>query len=249
MKRVLALCLLLLCLSSCASLLEREYTVSEPHMENPPPQTDAAYRVETYPALRSALLSYVEEGMEEGLLRFPTTYPGNLSVDLEKARRQLLEEDPLGNYAVADVSFHTSKIIAYYEVELTFTYKVDKATLGSLPRVGSQKELSELLGEALESGREQVEVYLTGYPQEDALFFEGALDLALEARAGGAPNADALETEPPAQPSAGAEPLPRPVLAVELYPGTGGERRVAVLALTYPPPEEISADGEEEAHE
>ncbi len=248
MRRILALGLCLALLSSCASLLEREYTVAEPHVENPP-QADAAYRVETYPALRSALLSYVEEGMEEGLLRFPTTYPGNLTVDLEKARRQLLEEDPLGNYALADVSFHTSKIIAYYEVELTFTYQIDRATLASLPHVESQKELSELLGEALEDEREQVEVYLTSYPQEDPQFFEGALDLALEAQAGPAPATDVPETEAPAEPSAAPESPPRPELAVELYPATGGERRVAVLELSYPLPEEIPTDGEEEAHE
>lgn len=230
MKRLWALCLALLLLPSCASMLEREYTVTSQHVENPPPQGDTAYRVETYPALRSALLSYVEEGMETGLLRFPTTYAGDLSVDLEKARRQLLEEEPLGCYGLEDVSFHTSRIIAYYETELTFTYRVEPKTLPSLPRAGSQSKLAELLRQALEEGETSLVVYLSMYPEEDEGFFSGALELAYAPRDPEEPEPSGGESPPPE----GAE---RAELAgVELYPKTG-VRRVAVLTLEYPQPE------------
>lgn len=217
---------LLLCLCSCASLLEREYTVTSPHVENPPPQGDTAYRVETYPALRSALLSYVEEGMDSGLLRFPTTYAGNLSVDLEKARRQLMEEEPLGCYALEDVSFHTSKIIAYYETELTFTYKVDPKTLTSLPRAGGQEELAALLRDVLEREESSLAVYLPYCPEVDETFFSAALDLAYVP----AESQEASgETPPPEEDRAR-------IASVELYPKTGS-RRVAVLELEYAPAE------------
>lgn len=230
MKRLWALCLALLLLPSCASMLEREYTVTSQHVENPPPQGDTAYRVETYPALRSALLSYVEEGMETGLLRFPTTYAGDLSVDLEKARRQLLEEEPLGCYGLEDVSFHTSRIIAYYETELTFTYRVEPKTLPSLPRAGSQSKLAGLLRQALEEGETSLVVYLSMYPEEDEGFFSGALELAYASR-------DLEEPEPSGGEGPPPEGAERAKLAgVELYPKTG-VRRVAVLALEYPQPE------------
>lgn len=218
MKRLLCLILSLACLTSCASLLERDYTVSSPHEEDPPPRGDAVYRVETYPALRSALLSYIEEGMEEGLLRFPTTYPGNLSVDLEKAKRQLTEEDPLGCYALEDLTWRTSKIIAYYEVELTFTYKHDKALFLSMPRAAAQGDLTALLTRALEAGEDSLRVYLTAYPEDQSDYFQAALQEAWTA----------LDSE---DGSGGRLPVAPPELSVTLYPAVGGARRVAELEL------------------
>ncbi len=240
MKRALALALgLALCLCACASMLEREYTVSSPHQEDPPPQEDAAYRVETYPALRSALLSYVEEGLEEGQLRFPTTYAGNLSVDLEKAKRQLMEEEPLGCYALSDLTYRTSKIIAYYEVELAFTYKVDQTALTSMPRAASRGDLSTLMAKALENGEESLCVYLTAYPAEEPDFFSAALSDAWAALYG--ESAPAPETP---QPDHAPAPEP-PALAVELFPQTGGGRRVAALSFTPAEPEVETQEGGE----
>lgn len=247
MKRTVALALgLAVCLCACGSMLEREYTVSSPHQEDPPPQTDAAYRVETYPALRSALLSYVEEGLEEGQLRFPTTYAGNLTVDLEKAKRQLMEEEPLGCYGLSDLTYRTSKIIAYYEVELTFTYQVDPKTLTSMPRAASRGDLSTLIAKALDSGQETLCVYLTAYPAAEADFFDGALSDAWTALYGqGEPDPSAapdpeLSTAPPDQ-----APVPAaPGLTVELFPQTGGSRRVAVLTFTEGETGPEAADGE-----
>ncbi len=247
MKRALALSVgLLLCLCACASMLEREYTVSSPHQEDPPPQTDAAYRVETYPALRSALLSYVEEGLAEGQLRFPTTYAGNLSVDLEKAKRQLMEEEPLGCYAVSDLTYRTSKIIAYYEVELSFTYKVDPKALTSMPKAASRGDLATLIAKTLESGEDTLCVYLTAYPTSEAGFFDDALSDAwavLYGEGEPAPSASPAPEMPDAQPSDAPAPEP-PELTVELYPQTGGGRRVAALSFAEPEPELEAGGGE-----
>lgn len=243
MRRTVALalgCMLLLC--SCAGMLERDYLVATAHVENPPALGDAAYRVETYPALLSALVSYVEEGMDAGVLRFPTTYEGNLTVDLEKARRQLLEEDPLGAYALRDLTFHTSKIIAYYETELAFDYKVDRQTLPALPKAGDQAELAALLKETVAREEETLAVRLTAYPEGDDLFFQQALELALRV-----PEKGEAGVSPAPSPEGTEEPGPETarIAGVELYPKTG-RRRVAVLELEYPPAEEPapSPDGE-----
>ena len=230
LAKVLAVSLCLVSLTACASMLERDYTVTAPHQEDPPYHAGAAYRVETYTALRSALLSYVEEGMEEGLLRFPTTYPGDLSVDMEKARRQVMEEEPLGCYALKGLAYRTSKIIAYYEVELDFTYKVDPTTLASMHRATSRQALVTLLGNSLSRNEESLCVYLAAYPEGEAGYFEEAL---LEAWQGLYTSEDGEAADP--------ETIPDPPqLAVELYPETGS-RRVALLTFTYPQAEEGDA--------
>lgn len=213
MKRVLALCLTLLCLTSCASMLEREYTVAEPHEENRPPQSDA-YRAETYPALRAGLLSYVEEGMESGVLRVPATYSGNLTVDLEKAKRQLMEEEPLGCYALSDITFHTSKIIAYYEVTAAFDYRVEPEAVKRVAAVRDDEALDAAVKAALGDFQERFAVLLNIPGQETETELIGAsLRRVYDANAGLA--------------------LGYPEMMLTYYPETGA-RRVTEVTLTYP---------------
>lgn len=150
MRKLTALGLVLaLFLSGCAAMLERDYLVTGEHMENPPGQSENFYRVETYSGLSAALRSYVEEGMDTGVLRFPTTYAGNLTVDMEKGKRQLLEEEPIGCYALSDLTYHISRIISYYEVTLTFDYRVEQETVTTLRQIRGQEELQVLLQETL----------------------------------------------------------------------------------------------------
>lgn len=210
MKRLLALVIALLCLTSCASMLEREVTYTAEHVENPPAPADA-YRVNTYSGLYSALRSYVEEGMETGNLRFPATYPGNLAVDLEKAKRQLMEEDALGCYAVDDVTFHTDRIIAYYEVTAAFDYKVSPAEYMTLETVRDDNALDARMEAALEDLGGRFTVLLDR---------RGGTDTALE---------DSLERVYNARPDLA---LGRPALEAAYYP-ENSDRAVVEVALTY----------------
>lgn len=214
-KRLAALTLALLCLTSCASMLEREETYTAPHVENPPASLAGAYRVNTYSGLRSALETYVEEGMTQGSLRFPATYPGNLTVDLEKAKRQLMEEDPLGCYALGDVTFHINRIIAYYEVTAAFDYKVDPAEYMTLETVKTSAALAEKMAAALRDFGSGFTV-LMDVPAP----WETVEDFA----------ANALDMGYNADPSVA---LGRPDLEVTCYP-EDRDRAVVKVQLTYP---------------
>lgn len=200
-------------LSGCAGMLERDYTTATAHVENPTPQGDAAYRVESYPALCAALLSYVEEGVEQGLLHFPTTYGGNLTVDLDKAKERLLTEEPLGAYAVEDITFRTSRIISYYEAELDVTYRLSREEIKSLAQADGPAALAALLESALEARTERVTALVSGCSLEEEGCLEDAVDRAYE-------NCPALA-------------LGRPDVTIQTWPEKG-ERRVVELSLTYP---------------
>lgn len=204
----LALCVLL---TSCGSMLEREYVVSAPHEENRPHREDS-YTVETYPALLSALGSYVEAGLSEGTLRFPTTYRGNLTVDLEKARRAILEEDPLGSYALNDLTYSTSRIIAYYETELTFDYRVEPETLPAIGKTATREALQTVVAQTLQKFEGEFVGVVYNYPADDPAYFTTVL------RGG----YDAVP----------AAALGMPEMAVELYPEMG-TKRLVVLRFTY----------------
>lgn len=223
MKRILALLLCLVSLTACASMLEREYTETSPHQEDPPLHDGTTSPVENYTMLCSTLLSYVERGTEEGLLRVPTTYRGDLNVDLEKARQRLLDEEPLGYY-VRDLKYTTSKIIAYYEVEVHFTYRVDTEILAHMERVPSRPSLLIQLSNSVERRQEELHLYMTVFPErETEAYFQDALEEVWE-------KMNAMEAE---DPDAEVDLEEMPGLEVELYPQTG-TRRVAVLHFTYP---------------
>lgn len=214
MKRLLALILALLCLTSCASMLEREETYTAEHVENPPALGDTGYRVNTYLGLCSALRSYVEEGMAEGNLRFPATYPGNLTVDLEKAKRELMEEYPLGCYALNDVTFHVNRIVAYYEVAAAFDYRVDPAEYRALETAYTAAALGEELETVLRDFEGGLTVVLdVPEPWTAEEFTAAGLSLAYNG------NPDLA--------------LGYPELEVACYP-ENSKRAVAEIKLTYP---------------
>lgn len=210
-KRLAAMALALLCLTSCAAMLDREATYTSPHVENPPASLADAYRINTYSGLRSALQSYVEEGMETGNLRFPATYPGNLTVDLEKAKRQLMEEDALGCYAVADVNFHINRIIAYYEVTAAFDYRIPPAEYMTLETVEDHSGLDQRMEEALER-------------------FGGQLTFLMDRRGlSDAALADSVERVFDLRPELAVS---EPTVEVTYYP-ENGDRAVAEVKLSY----------------
>lgn len=210
-KRLAALALALLCLTSCTAMLDREATYTSPHVENPPASLTDAYRINTYSGLCSALQSYVEEGMETGNLRFPATYPGNLTVDLEKAKRQLMEEDALGCYAVADVNFHINRIIAYYEVTAAFDYRIPPAEYMTLETVEDHSGLDQRMEEALER-------------------FGGQLTFLMDRRGlSDAALADSVERVFDLRPELAVS---EPTVEVTYYP-ENGDRAVAEVKLSY----------------
>lgn len=212
MKRLLFMILALLCLTSCSSMLEREAIYTSPHAENPPASAVDAYRVSTYSGLCASLQSYLEEGVTEGNLRFPATYPGNLTVDLEKAKRELMEEEPLGCYALRDITFHINRIIAYYEVTASFDYRVPPAEYMAIQTAHSEEALDEAMRSVLED-------------------FNSGLTVLVDIPGGGEePIADSLRRVYDAHPELA---LGYPEIKVVSYP-QNSPRAVAEIAFTYP---------------
>ena len=79
----LAACLLLT-LPGCASILERSYSSSTPHVDRPATAGDSsAIRVENYRELVSAVLFLVSQGEEEGVIQLQD-YAGEVEADLDR---------------------------------------------------------------------------------------------------------------------------------------------------------------------
>lgn len=117
-----ALCCAML-LSGCSSMLSRSYTTVTPHSATPTAEGDPfTLRVENYQELVNALIYLISQGEETGTLRL-YNYEQDVDDALSNACLEVVQEDPLGAYAVDFIRYDVAPILAYYEADVQITYR------------------------------------------------------------------------------------------------------------------------------
>lgn len=168
-KRIVALALALgLLLSGCASLLERSYSVVEPYADRYwDASAEDTLRAESYQDLVNSLLLLVEEGAEEGVIRYYTV--GDAYSLALQATREVKEDTMLGSYLLEDITF------AYQTMEedvCTLTYKMvyreDAEDVESLMVLSDSQSLVDLLRLAIREGHDRLTArFAYDMPRED----------------------------------------------------------------------------------
>lgn len=132
-KRVwaLAAALLMLLLTGCGSLLNRDYSVTEPHSSSYYESEDrSVLRAESYQDLVNALLVLISGGAKEGTIWL---YPDDSGLPApqaaERACLEVQKETPLGAYAV--------EYLTYTVDETPRNYDAIQLTVGLSPHGGS----------------------------------------------------------------------------------------------------------------
>ena len=149
-RSLLALCLIpALLLSGCSAMLQRSYVSVEKHNENPVSDGGSALRVETYQELVSAVLYYVSEGESDGVIRF-YNYSRDVESDLENACLEVVQEDPLGAYAVDYMKYDVKSIVAYDEATVHITYRRTREQIAGVVSVTGVSAIRSELSEAME---------------------------------------------------------------------------------------------------
>ncbi|MCD8382731.1 MAG: hypothetical protein LUC30_07445 [Clostridiales bacterium] len=149
MKRRIAALLLAFCLlptlSGCDSLLEREYRSASRHISQTSDTEDtSALRAETYSDLVNSVQFFVTMGETEGVVHL-YQYSGDVEQDVEDACQEVLEQDPLGAWALEDITWTSSRIVSYYECIFTFTYRHTAAEIASIQTVVGSNAIREAL--------------------------------------------------------------------------------------------------------
>ncbi len=210
MKKLLAICLLIaLLLCGCSAMLEKEYTVVEPHSEQYVRDDQSDFlTVENYAGLKNAILSIVESGLEYGVIR-ANNYEGDIAQDLADASYEVARNDPLGAFAIDYLTHDYSRIVSYYELHLNITYRRTREDIESIVRVASDSDLKENITQLLKSFGTKAVYRFSYYDDKDyAQLVEElcAQDPTLE--------------------------LGDPKITVALYPETGVQR-IAELTVQY----------------
>ena len=211
-SRLLALLTALLVgLTGCSSLLDREYISITAHNTTPTAEGDpSVLRAESYQELVNALIYFVSQGMETGSVRLYLE-GGDPQAELEAACLEVVQEDPLGAYAVEYIKYSISSIVTYDEADIQITYRRTKEQIDSISSVTGTTAI-----------RNELESALSAFAPERVLrisYFDGDEDYIRSLCR------EAFLDNP-------ASALDMPDIQVAIYPEAGRQRIVEIL-LTY----------------
>ena len=212
-KKLIALLLAFcLCLTGCASMLERDYEVISPYqpVSNLPGST-SALRVENYQELVNAVLYLVTRGEKQGVLNL-YNYTQDVETDLTRACLEVLQEDPLGAYSVEYISHDYSLIVSYYEVNLQITYRRSREQVASITAVTGSGAIRRQIGQALTDFSPET-VLRINYFTENEDYIQAMVEQAYY--------------------DSPATALGMPETDINIYPNSGSQR-IVEIGLTYP---------------
>ena len=171
MKRIRMIVVLALCclLTGCASLLEREYVVVEPHSGRFW-ESEAAdiLRAEGYQDIVNDLLLLVTQHTETATLRlYNYNDEAQVTEALERAAHEVQQQTPMGAYAVDYITSFSQAQRGYYEVAIQIGYRRTEEQLQSVMNATSSEAIYSLLDSALDRETQELAVRI-GYWNEQS---------------------------------------------------------------------------------
>ena len=156
--------LMLVC-TGCASFLERDYSVVQPHSSTYYESEDrSVLRAESYQDLVNDLMLLLTGGAREGTIwLYAGTEPLDASAAAERACKEVQQETPLGAYAVKYLTYTIDDSARNYTaIHLTIGYRRTQEQIASMVYTTSVSALGELLTAAARRGSGELVVQV-GY--------------------------------------------------------------------------------------
>jgi len=166
--RMMALLMVTCLLTGCASLLEREYSTSEPHSSKFwESEAAGTLRAENYQDVVNDLLLLIGQRRETATLRL-YNFSDDLAVTdiLERAAVEIQQETPMGAYAVEYITFYNEAQRGYYEAQIQIGYRRTAEQVQAVINATSPEALYSLLGATLDSDRNELAVRIAYWGQD-----------------------------------------------------------------------------------
>lgn len=200
-----------LLLTGCASLLEREYVHVTPHSTTPTAEGDPSIlRADSYQELVNALIYFISQGMESGTVRLYSDLD-DVKSDLDAACLEVVQEDPLGAYAVDYIKYGVNSVVSYCEAQVQITYRRTREQVASIVQATGTTAIRSELETALSTFSDQRVLRIS--------YFDGDED-SIRALC-----REAYYANP-------ATALDLPDADISIYPDAGRQRIVEIM-LTY----------------
>ena len=170
MKKIKLIAALLLCMTllcGCGSLLERQYSVVQPHSQQFwEAGSSGVLRAEDYPEIVNGILTLVAAHHEQGILRvyMPEKTVVEAEALLEQACLEVQTETPAGAFMVDYLSYTVTEETAFWEAELSIGYRRTAEQYAAVVNVTSSAAVPDMVRSAVEEGKEELALrisYLT----------------------------------------------------------------------------------------
>lgn len=174
MKKLLALLLLtsvLLC--GCERWTDGSYNHVSPHPITDDQGGTANITVSNYNELLSAMDDMVQSGMEHGIFSIAKYDPTRISAHMETAAQYTRETNPMGAYAVEDITWELGTSGGQNAVAVDITYRYDRLELRNIRKVDSMESAKQAIFKALDDCASGVVLYVQSYVETD---FEQLVD-------------------------------------------------------------------------
>lgn len=205
-----------LLLTGCSSMLTREYGSVTPHSATLVSDGDAnILRAESYQDVVNGLIYFINRGAESGSIRFDGEEP-DVRALLDEACLEVVQEDPLGAYAVEYIKYNVAPIVGSYEADVHITYRRSREQVAAITDATGASAIRSELREALAAFSLEV-VLRISYFEEDESYLRQLVR-------------EAYLSDP-------ASALGMPEAEIAMYPESG-QRRIVEILLTYPKPRE-----------
>ena len=123
-------------------------------------------KVQNYTELKTALYDLISSGKSAETIRF-VGYDGNAEEDFDKACNEISNSTALGLYRVYYMSGTVNKIVSYYEVKVSVTYKAGTSDVTGIEAVCSEDMFYSVVHDALKSQKESLMVYVEPEVSDD----------------------------------------------------------------------------------
>ena len=164
--RLTALCMVLAVLLTGCRFLPDSYVSVMPHADSYPHQTEETLTVENYTELKNALLSLVEEGVEEAELN-TGAYSGDIEQDYDTAVAYITGINPMGAYVVDSIDKEITRAGTYYKLNLRIRYRRSHAELAKAMTVRGTIGTRNAVAAAVGDSAERLLLRISGYEQMD----------------------------------------------------------------------------------
>lgn len=166
--RLIVPLLALLCLlAGCSAWKYDDYLSLSPH-SSATTQTASpnAVTAENYLGLKNAILGFIREGQANGTIRV-TNYDGDVEADLSEAAYEVSKLDPLGAYAVDYMTHDLVRIVSYYEIHISITFRRTVEEIAAIEPVSTEAQLQSKLHEAIDRCDSRLTVRMSNYQEPD----------------------------------------------------------------------------------
>ena len=146
---ILILAALMLQLSACASVFNKDYISVKDIVDTPKEiEADKFMQANNYLELKLAITRLITEHAEGGSIDL-RTYSGDINRDIAAACREVSTNSLLGAYSVDYISYDLDRIVAYYDATIFISYKKTAEEVSDIISVATAGGVKEELSRAL----------------------------------------------------------------------------------------------------